>query len=889
MHILPVGAGFPGLPALSEVEGSGVEGSRLITSLIVWALLASPAAGQAARSTLRVNVVDQTGAAIVAAAVRVRPASGTPSDLASDGQGQAIFDALSPGPVQVHVETSGFAPYDAQVTLRRGNNTHTATLRIATLEEEIVVSDREVADRQNNGFNTTLTEEDLADLPDDPDEFEAALQQMAGGDAVFQINGFRGGRLPPKNQIRQIRFRWNSFSAENHDAGRVHIDIVTKPGLTAWSGRANLGLRDDVLNARNAFARERTPEQFRRVSANFSGPVRKQKTSLRMEVEADNSYDSRTIVAQLSEGLFADQVRRPVDQTDFGVELEHALTANNTLRFEYQREDQKRANLGVGDFDLPERAYTRDVGEHVFRAAATTVLGKSALNNFRFEFSVEDSASRSLSTDPAIVVIDAFRRGGSGVSNSRDLRAIELSNNLDFTVGKHAMHAGLLLEGGAYRQMDGRNANGTFTFASLEAFLAGRPNTFTQRLGEVETAFSQYELGLFWQDDLRLNKNLSLSVGVREELQSHVDDWLNIMPRVGFTWNPFGAKTALRGGYGIFYDWFGADLYDQSLRVNGVAQRDLLVLNPGYPDPFAGSLAVALPGGRVQIDPGLEMPYVHQVSLGVERPINESLMLQAMYMRHRGDNQLRSRNVNAPDASGVRPFPQIGTITQIESTGRSELDRLTLNANFRLPQRRMMVGFHYLWSDVKNHADSPLSLPADSNNPDAEWGPAQQDVRHRIMTMINVGLPKGIRANVMSQANSPMPYTLTTGRDDNGDGVSNDRPFGVGRNTARGAWRWDMNVRLSRGFGFGGERGGEGGGAIIQRREGGDRGGGGPMIMTVDQSNQRFRVEFYVQAYNILNRTNYMNFSGNLQSPFFGRPSSAGPARRVEVGMQFAF
>ena len=63
------------------------------------------------------------------------------------------------------------------------------------------------------------------------------------------------GRLPSRDQIRQIRFRTNSFSADNHDAGRVQVEIITRPGLTEWSGNANLGLRTDVLNARNAFAR----------------------------------------------------------------------------------------------------------------------------------------------------------------------------------------------------------------------------------------------------------------------------------------------------------------------------------------------------------------------------------------------------------------------------------------------------------------------------------------------------------------------------------------------------------------------------------------------------------------------------------------------------------
>jgi hypothetical protein len=61
--------------------------------------------------------------------------------------------------------------------------------------------------------------------------------------------------------------------------------------------------------------------------------------------------------------------------------------------------------------------------------------------------------------------------------------------------------------------------------------------------------------------------------------------------------------------------------------------------------------------------------------------------------------------------------------------------------------------------------------------------------------------------------------------------------------------------------------------------------GGGP----AGDINQRFSLEFYVQAFNVLNRTNFLNFSGNLQSPFFGLPTSAAQARRVEVGMQFRF
>ncbi len=858
-------------------------------ALILSLLVSAPAFAQP-RSSLRVAVVDQTGAAIVGAAVRVTPGAAAPIEIASDGRGLVLVPDLATGIVQLHVEATGFAPHDAEISLRRGNNNRTVTLRIASLREELVVTDKDAADRTGNAFTTTLSEEELSLLPDDPDEFEDALRQMAGGDAVFQVNGFRGGRLPPKSQIRQVRFRANAYAAENHGAGHVIVDVITKPGTTAWNGGANLGLRHDVLNARNAFARTRTPEQFRRFSGNLLGPLRKERTSLFFNVDGNSSYDSQTIVAQTPDGRLSDLVRRPVDRTEVTVGFEHALTKNQTLRLEYQRRDEGRENLGVGDFALQERAFTRETALHRVRGSASSILGRSALNELRVEFKMDDTVQQPLSSDPAIIVIDAFTRGGAGVASDRALKALEVANNTDFTIGKHAFRAGVLLEAGAYRQLDARNANGTFTFGSLDAFLAGQPNSYTQRLGEVETSFSQYQIGAYFQDDVRVTKNLTLSGGVRHEVQTHVSDWANFMPRAGFSWNPFGWKTTVRGGYGMFHDWFGADLFDQSLRVNGVAQRDLLILDPGYPDPFAGASGIVLPAGRVQIAPDLAMPCVHQVSIGGERTFGDALTVQASYMRHDGRNQLRSVNVNAPDASGVRPQPDAGTITQLESTGRLEVNRLTMNANYRFPATRTMLGMFWILSSTKNHADNPLSLPADSRNPDAEWGPAAQDARHRLFTMFNFPLPKGVRGNIMSQAQSGLPYTITTGRDDNRDGVSNDRPAGVGRNTERGTWRWDLNARISRGFGFGGDRQATpGGGPIIQRRVGGDGEGGGPVMMMAEQSNKRFRIDFYVQGSNLLNRTNFLNFSGNLQSPFFGVASSAGPARRVEGGMQFAF
>ncbi len=160
------------------------------------------------------------------------------------------------------------------------------------------------------------------------------------------------------------------------------------------------------------------------------------------------------------------------------------------------------------------------------------------------------------------------------------------------------------------------------------------------------------------------------------------------------------------------------------------------------------------------------------------------------------------------------------------------------------------------------------------------------------------------------QAQSASPYTITSGRRSNADAVFNDRPAGVGRNSARGAARYDMSMRVSKAVSFGPSRtavgaqaaaggrplGGPGGGGQVanaQQQRGGGGGGGGRQGGGGGGQGAgaggRFSMEFYAQGYNVLNRVNYLNFTGNLRSPFFGMPTSASQARRVEVGMQFRF
>jgi hypothetical protein len=134
-----------------------------------------------------------------------------------------------------------------------------------------------------------------------------------------------------------------------------------------------------------------------------------------------------------------------------------------------------------------------------------------------------------------------------------------------------------------------------------------------------------------------------------------------------------------------------------------------------------------------------------------------------------------------------------------------------------------------------------------------------------------------------------MPFNLTTGRDDNSDGVFNDRPLGTTRNSARGAAQIDLGGRLSYAWGFGTPRqqGGPGGTSIMISTGGG--GGGLAPGFGGGAENKRYRLEVYISGQNLLNRVNFTAYSFVMTSPFFGQPVAAAQPRKLQVGARFTF
>src|SRR6476659_6447676 len=509
---------------------------RVLALVVISSQLAF--AQSSGNASLDVGVRDPSGALVNKAQVQLLSNGRQHASTQTDQNGEARFNKLAPGRYLVHVEAPGFKSHDTEaISLTPGPNRTDIALEINVIKADVEVAE-ETAVRNTNpngpAFSNVLTAEQIAQLPDDPDEFENAINQLAGPGAQIRVNGFRGGKLPPKSQIREIRFRLNPYAAENHDAGFGLVDITTKPGVNSWHGSFNFGFRDEALNARQAFATFRGPEQQRRFGLSMDGPLWKNHTSLFLNADGSLFFDARPIFATTPSGVFSDLAFRPSRRLNLDARVEHAVNKTHTARFQFQRNAVLQMNLGVGDFDLAARGYSQDQTEYIARFADSGVFGKKYYNEVRFQTRWLTTDTRSVSVGQTILVTGAFNDGSAKRGGGRRQLDFELADNVDYALEKHGVRFGGQLEAGSYKSDDSSNAFGTFQFADLAAFEAGLPTQFTQRLGDPSLKYRQYQLGWYVQDDWRIRKNFTLSYGVRQELQNHVGGKFNLAPRLGF-------------------------------------------------------------------------------------------------------------------------------------------------------------------------------------------------------------------------------------------------------------------------------------------------------------------------------------------------------------------
>ncbi|MBI3484520.1 MAG: TonB-dependent receptor [Acidobacteria bacterium] len=837
-----------------------LRGELWCAATCVLALTASAASGQ--EVALRVVVADPSEARVPRAQVKLEIKQSAPRLAITDQAGEVRFVDLPLARARITVEATGFVPRTVNLRLGHGENSVEFHLRIQALREVVEVRTGERDDATSNpalGFSTVLTPEQINNLPDDPDEMKAQLQRMAGPDAVILVDGFSANRLPPKSQIASIRIRLSSYAAEDHDFGFAIIDIRTKPGY---------------------FAPAREPGQMRRINADVSGPLWRDRTSLSLWFSRGFSYESSATFGVTPAGRFSNLVRVPLDYDRLGVRLLHNATKNHRVLVEFDHWTQLRGM--VGQFDLPERLVNTRWDLKDLKLAVYGVLSSRVLNDIRFRATWNGRSSSPVSDAPALIVNGAFSAGGAAANSRRSTASFQLTDDLRMSLAGHGLSAGFQIFAEPSREHNLTNGNGTFVFPSLAAYEAGTPSLYSRLVGDTVVGYEQYQFAGYVQDEFRARPNLSLSVGVRWEAQTHVRGLSNFAPRLGFAWSPFRqASTTLRGGFGLFYQWISADVYGQTLRFNGLNQDTLVILNPGFPDPLQAGTAVSLPPTLFLHASSLRLPYLLRSSVAVQQSIR-SLKLMTEVRWQRGVRLPLLNNLNQPLPGTGRPNPLEGNVFQVQNGADSLLKEwfTSLSGDFR----RFLWTLSYTLGSQTNQVDGPWQTPSNPRNLAADRGPAGNDVRHRLNGYLTYRFPKGFRFSLSPSFSSGLAYNITTGFDDNGDTVFNDRPASVGRNTGRGAPTWSVDGRLAWTRAFGPEST-ERARSYEFRVDPGSRGGS----FELEVPKQKFQVQTYVQAFNLFNHANFLNYAGILTSPSFGQPTAAMPGRRLEVGLRFLF
>jgi hypothetical protein len=868
-------------------------------------VLPAPARAQTRTGRLLVTVVDPMGAVVPEADVTItgvenatKPSS-TATPVKTSDRGVATFERLPLGRYAVEAQFPGFDTGRLKnIRVRAGDNKQTVILPLRQVEDTITVGAdaQEAASDRSSTFGTTLTREQLDSLSDDPDVLRQQLMDMAGPDAVISVDSFEGRDLPSKAQIKSIRISRDQFAAEIHSAGFPRIDVVTQPGVSPFRGSVGMNFYDSALDGRNPIIDSRAAAQSRTVNSSIGGTLIPNKLGGSIFFYGNQGYSTPVQYASAGGGAVSRtaNLRTPNGLLEGGASLEYAVTRDQVLRLEAVHYGTNSDSLGAYDSD--DRAYSTKNGQSYVYGQLIGPIGRRFAANTRFELGLSDRSSRSAVEAPTIVVPEAFTSGGAQRAGGTHSVSYSIGSDIDYVRGRHSVRMGMQLDGTNYRTDESTNYLGTYTFESLDAFLAGQPRSYTRRIGDPHIAYTNLTGGIYIQDDIRLRKNLTMTPGVRYEAQTHLADYDNFGPRFGVTWAPFASgRTTLRASVGIFYDWLGTSTYEQTLRVDGFRQQEINILDPSYPDPGD---AAAPPTSRYLLDPNLRMARNSRVSTGISQMLNRRLTVNLTYAYIRGSNLLVGENLNAP-VDGVRPDPTFANIVEAVSDGGARTHSLTTNValNFApigvpmIPgagrlidwRRGLTVNGTYILSSAQNDTDGAFATPATNDLAD-EWGPAPGDVRHRANVSFNTGVFRSLSARFGVSANSALPLTIRTGSDDNLDLIFNDRPAGVGRNSARIGSRWQADASFYYAFALGSRQVNSGGGVAIT-------GSSGNYSATIvgSQSVPRYRLNIGVNIQNLTNHANYSGYSGVMTSQFFLQPTVAYGMRRVTFNASVSF
>ena len=394
----------------------------------------------------------------------------------------------------------------------------------------------------------------------------------------------------------------------------------------------------------------------------------------------------------------------------------------------------------------------------------------------------------------------------------------------------------------------------------------------------------------------------------------YTSDRNNFAPRIGLAYT-LGSRgtTVVRAGYGFYYDqnplapgeglYFNAPYYDFRLYVTS-AQFPLLLH-----DPYPANYPFPSPASSLSFQRDLRTGYLQHWNFGIQHQLGSSRVVEVAYAGSKGTKLLSARDINQPDPSPTdipfRPNFLFSDINQLESRANSNYHSLQTRFQQRLSGGVSALA-SYTWAKSIDDASSFFPSAGDANFPqDSRFvGPERArssfDVAHRFTAGYTWELPfararwyGGWQTSGILSFQTGRPFTVAllgeldnsgTGRSSLGFGA-NDRP-NVLRNPALDnptPERWFDTTAF----------------AIPTKGTFGNAGRNilnGPGQQNINVSllkhftlSEAMRLQFRLEAFNLLNHTNFDLPNLFVGSPTFGRVSSAQSPRHLQLGLKLLF
>ncbi len=831
-------------------------------------------------------LLDPSGAAIAQAQVCLIGNKGEIlAQTATDSVGSFRLDNIAPGKYTLELQAEGFRDtrITATVTGKRLSpirvlmpiSVETESVTVATGVNLPVVT-TETADNQNAN---AIDRDALDRVPVFDQDYITTMSRFLDDNATgtngvsLVVNGIEanGPGVTP-SAVQEVKINNNPYSARFSRPGRARLEIVTKSGSPAYHGSLNFMFRDSVFDASNSFSIVKPPESRQYYEGSVTGPVgHSRRTSFLLSLDEDllnqqDIIDPNAIAAaeSLGFGPFAQTVPNPTRHFFGSGRIFHDLANGDQFWIGYSYEHRSADNQNAGGTILPSAATDTRFLEHEVNVSYLHQFSPHWLNQARFLVGHYDSPVVSVLPEAQITVSGLFTAGGAQADSRRTEYHFDGTDFATYANGKHQVSFGIDIPDISRRGLDDfTNRAGTYTFASAADYSAATPATYLVQTGQGHVAFLEKVISAFVEDNIRLRPNLSVYLGVRYYWQNFFhDEPHNFAPRVSFAYAPSAtSKTVIRGGAGLFYDRTGPNPIGDLLHFNGVNLLRFIVDPPLAAYPINPAVMSQIPVSVVALDPHLRIPYTLQYSAGVERQVTAKSTLSAVYIGTRGIDVFRSIDANAPVLIGgnyVRPNPVLGQVRQMQAEGYLKGNALELTFRGK-PSKYFSGQIQYTLSRTDNSTSGITFFPANSYDAAADWGRSDNDRRNKFDLLASTQPTKQFTLGVALSLYSGKPVDITTGGDNNHDGILNDRPPGIARNTMPGPGLIGLDLNLTHDF---------------------------PLSKAKKETRA---LSLSLNSFNVLNHPNYVTYIGTQSSPLFGQPVAALPPRRMQLDVQFKF